>query len=126
MTRAVNVDALVAEVNTLTDELEAVLALGADPAALEAANDLTDRLNDLTLALTYAEVAGRIVVLLQDRLQQRGGALVEVHGLTWDALHSPHVYPRGVIRREFGPRFDTPYTDLPDPNDDPTDEDLPF
>jgi len=117
--RAINTDALVAAVSGFADELDEVLALGADPAAVARVNDLTDRLNDLALALTYAEVAGQIVSCLQERLHRRCSALVEVHSLDWDAVNFVHTYSRGTLLREFGPRFAPSADEL-------TDEDIPF
>jgi hypothetical protein len=61
--RAINPDALVAEVNNLADELEAVLVLGPDPAALGAVDDLADRLNELTLAVNFAHTYSREMLL---------------------------------------------------------------
>ena len=117
--RAINPDALVAVVNNLADELDAVLALGADPAAVGRVNDLTDRLNDLLHALAYASASFGIVRDLQRRLGQRAVALVEVHSLPMDAIHPDVWYGNRAVLREFGPRFAPPA-------DEPTDEDIPF
>lgn len=117
---AINTDALVAAVNTLADDLDAVLALGADPAAVARVNDLADRLNDLAEALAYAEAAGGIVKYFQDRLERRGNALIEVHGIDGDAVTYARTYSGKMLLGKFGPRF------APPDDGGPTDEDIPF